>query len=401
MVKGVKGSSSTSLLERYPSVRKWKEGLNPNTYTAYVYLFEDFMKWLAANSTEIGSYSPDELVRHQKQSRKSEEEDAEYLLYECVQRWVRTKKGRKGYLENHVKAVRSFMEHNRATLPRDRSFRIKGDYAPVPCELTMEQLRLVIDRSNPTFRAIFLMMFQSTMDQESFITWSDEGWEDLKRQLDAGEDVIAVTIPGRKNSRFATSFFTFFGGDALEALKLYLNEVRGYGPGPIFLNQFKAPMAKKPIQEYWLRQLHDLGLLKPLPGSRKVPRYGRGLHNLRDLARTNWTQRARGDQEQIEFMMGHKVDANGYFQGAQVRDKMRSHFKAKIPYMNLLTSSKPYGLVSEDRVVELEAEVQRLQSQKDGRMETLDTQVKELTGIVRMLLEKPDYAEKARKAAQQ
>ena len=117
------------------------------------------MKWLALNSPELGGLTPDELVSYQKQFCKSDEEDAEYLLYEYIQKWVRSKKGRKGYLENHVKTLRSFMEFNRATLPRDRSFRIRGDFAPVPCDSTLDEIRLVIDRSNVTFRAIYLIMF--------------------------------------------------------------------------------------------------------------------------------------------------------------------------------------------------------------------------------------------------
>ncbi len=138
-MKGVKGSSTTSSLEDYKSIKKWKEGLSLNTYTGYIYLFEGFRRWLAENSPEFGVLTPDEPVSHQKQSKRGGEEDAEYRIYELVQRWVRTKTGRKGYLENHVKAVKSFMEHNRATLPRDRSLRIEGDYAPVPCKLTMER----------------------------------------------------------------------------------------------------------------------------------------------------------------------------------------------------------------------------------------------------------------------
>ncbi len=118
-MKGVKGSSTISGLEKYQSVQRWREGLGASTYRGYIYLFESFMKWLALNSPELGGLTPDELVSYQKQSRKSDEEDAEYLLYEYIQKWVRSKKGRKGYLENHVKTLRSFMEFNRATLPRD------------------------------------------------------------------------------------------------------------------------------------------------------------------------------------------------------------------------------------------------------------------------------------------
>ncbi len=102
-------------------------------------------------------------------------------------------------------------------------------------------------------------MFQSTLDQESLFTWSNEGWANLKKQLDNGEDIITVTLPGRKNTRFTTSLFTFFGGDALEALQIYIEKTRGQGPGPIFLNQFKTRMEKKSIKDYWLRQLRDLG----------------------------------------------------------------------------------------------------------------------------------------------
>ncbi len=250
-----------------------------------------------------------------------------------------------------------------------------------------------------TFRAIYLIMFQSTLDQESLVTWSNEGWRDLKKQIDSGIDIVTVTLPGRKNTRFTTSFSTFFGGDAFEALKVYIEERRGLDNGPIFQNQFHDPMEKKSLQEYWLRQLRALGLLKPLPGSRKIPRYGRGLHNLRDLARTNWTQRGRGDAEQIEFMMGHKVDANGYFHGEQVVDKMKSHFRTRLPYLNLLTSSKPYGLVSEDTVAELQAKLDRVEAEKDRDIAKIKEEMKtEMRDYLKVLIEEnPALLEKASK----
>ena len=74
--------------------------------------------------------------------------------------------------------------------------------------------------------------------------------------------------------------------------------------------------------------------------------------------------------------MGHKVDANGYFHGEQVVDKMKSHFRTRLPYLNVLTSSKPYGLVSEDTVAELQAKLDRVEAEKDRDIAKIKEEMK-------------------------
>lgn len=351
-----------SNIENSLAVKGWTARIAPSTASVYLFRFKEWLKWMGENGGEFSGMGPDELIAWQRTTTKANE----YKILDLAQAWVLGQNGqRKGTKENMLKSVRSFFEHNRAGLPRDKSFKLHSEKPMVPNLLTVEEIRRVVLSSNKTFRAAFMVMLGGGLDQESMVYWSNNGWPDLKKQLAERRDLIKITIPGRKASKNETEFSTYVTGDALDALNTHVKE-RGEGDGPIFFNQFGKPITKKALSYYWLRKLKELGIVTK--ANIDVQRYGRGLHNLRDTFRTLWAM--SGAKPHIaEAMMGHmaKVDPLGYDQSAENEGYVRDQLEAAAPYLNILTRGEAYGQVGRDDVKRLKKEIEDLKAQLEQK----------------------------------
>ena len=89
------------------------------------------MKWLNENGASFKDYTPYQLVEYQKNTTNSQQ----YDILDFVQRWVQTIKGRYETKRHRYNAVRSFFAHNRAHLPPDKNFKVRGDMPPVARDL--------------------------------------------------------------------------------------------------------------------------------------------------------------------------------------------------------------------------------------------------------------------------
>lgn len=372
------------------SIRTWRSRIRDSTFETYASAFKGFMDSLEA--TKFKGFTPDGLIEHQHRATK----DTEYEILDVAQTWANSRndlrRGTKGFM---LKAVKSFFDHNRASLPRDKSFKLRSEVPPVPTLLKSEEIRQVCLKSNRTFRAAFMVMFTSFLDQESFVFWSDTGRAEMEEQLQKGDEVIRIRIAGRKGTRNEEWFTTYLGGDGLKALKDYLEE-RGREPGPIFVNQFGDGLTKNALTMYWLRKLRELGLLIPQAGS--TERYGKGLHNLRDVARSLWA-RSGVDGKLAEAFMGHlsAVDPYGYNQSHRDEGYAKGQYRKVLPFLNLLSSDTPFGKVDAEELERLREQVQRLQTQKDDRMEALEAKVERYTAALGLLYNDPELAAKLKK----
>jgi integrase len=347
-----------SNIEDSPVVKGWTSRIAPSTAQVYLFRFKGWLKWMGENGGEFSGMGPDELIAWQRTTDRQNE----YRILDLAQAWVLGQNGqRKGTKENMLKSVRSFFAHNRAELPRDKSFKLRSEKPMVPNLLTVEEIRRVALASNKTFRAAFMVMLGGGLDQESMVYWSNNGWPDLRKQLAERRDPIRITIPGRKASKNETEFSSYVTGDALDALITHVKE-RGEGDGQIFRNQFGERLTKKALSYYWLRKLKELGIVTR--ANMDVQRYGRGLHNLRDTFRTLWVQ--SGAKPHIaEAMMGHmaKVDPLGYDQSFKNEDYVRDQLELAAPYLNILTRGEAYGQVDKDDVKRLKKEIDDLNAQ--------------------------------------
>jgi integrase len=367
----------TSNVEESPAVKVWLSRTAPSTALIYTYHFKNWLRWLGENGGEFAAMSPDELVAWQRSATREDE----YRILDLIQAWVLGKNGqRKGTKENMFKAVKSFFMHNRAELPRDQSFKLRSEKPMVPNLLTVEEIRRVVLASNKTLRAAYMVMLGGGLDQESMVYWSNNGWPCLKKQLAEGKDPIKITIPGRKATKNDGEFSTYVTGDALEALKTHVKD-RGDGDGPIFSNQFGEPISKSSLSDYWTRKLKELGIISR--SGVQVERYGRGLHNLRDVFRTLWSQSGAAGQI-AESMMGHVVDKLGYDRSFENEDYVKDQLEAATPFLNILTRGEAYGQVDKDEVKRLRRELAEARTGQNSEVAALRKQVEEMMPAFRM-----------------
>ena len=177
------------------SVEKWLSRLAPSTARMNRHELGYFIKWLKSNGANFSSFTPDQLVEYQKKATNGQK----YDILDKVQLWVQSLKGRYETKRHRYNAVRSFFAHNRADLPRDKTFKIRGDIPPVRGNLSADDVRSIVLTCNVMYQAIFLCMLAGGMGQEEFMWWSNNGLGKLEKDLMNEERVIRVDLPGRKS----------------------------------------------------------------------------------------------------------------------------------------------------------------------------------------------------------
>ena len=111
------------------SVEHWMGCLAPSTGYYYGRHLVRFLDWLKERGLEA---DPDRLVEMQRTASG----DDSWKILDLVQEYVTGLRGRFNTKRNHYVAIRSFFLHNRAGLPRDPSFRLRGDSPKIIDSLT-------------------------------------------------------------------------------------------------------------------------------------------------------------------------------------------------------------------------------------------------------------------------
>jgi len=265
-------------LEEYSTVKRWTSRLSPETAANNTFHLNKFISWLRKTQSKLNEYSPDELIEYQKQVVNG----SQYELLDLIQDYVNSYVSRGGYKKKIYSTMRSFFMHNRAELPKDPSYNIRGEIEKVRGTLTPEDIRNVVLGSKPVYQAIFISMLQGGMGLGEILYWSSNGLESLLNQLQRHPEVIKIDLPGRKKMRNARPYHTYIGSDAIEAIKSWL-PLRAKTCKAIFTDQFDKPITRIAIQQYWNRRLVQVGIIKPLFNGNTGNRYGKNVHELRDV----------------------------------------------------------------------------------------------------------------------
>jgi hypothetical protein len=114
-------------------VQFWLSRLDDDTRKANRSHFNRWMKWLHTQTGWENVTDRDLVVR------QLESEDG-YLALDLLQRYVNGLVLRKSSKRKAYSVVRSFFLHNRCALPRDPSFRVRGDKPSVQRKLTSSVL---------------------------------------------------------------------------------------------------------------------------------------------------------------------------------------------------------------------------------------------------------------------
>ena len=358
-------------------MERWIGRLSPGNGKLSRNAFYRWMAWLKVRGGRFGLFSPDDLVEFQKQPQG----DDEYAILDLLEDYVKEKPGRESSKQRWFSDVKSFFMHNRAALPVDRSFTIRSEREKSVGTLTLEEFKRLLNACNPMYRALFLCMFQGGLGIGEALYWSKKGLDIVRRDLGAGICPMRIALPGRKKTKNVKPYYTFIGSDGVEALGYWMSRRRP-GPGDIFITNAGTPINYFSVWAYWMRQLKRLGFVKRIPGEHGGQRYGKNMHELRDLFRTRWEKSGRSSAA-AEFFMGHSVDPLEYNKALQDEDYGRMEYRHAQDWLNILSQDPekvPRDSVEEVRE-KLEARVKELERANE-RVRRLD-----------MLLEDPEVSE--------
>jgi len=331
-----------SLLE-YESVRKWAGRIKFSR--SYEYVLQDFINWVRVEKPGYAEITADGLIELQK----SPPEGDQYHVLDMVQDFIREKNNRYGTKNTYYKQLRSFFLHNRAMLPKDPSFNVRGDTPPVNGGLSPEEVREVLLSSDRLHRAVFLSILQAGLDLDMLTYWNMNGWSSLREQLTQNMDPIRIDLPGRKSMKFQRPYYSFITTDAIKAIRDYLPQPLPEDRAAIFYNQRTLPISKAGVADYWKRHLKRTANVNHVTaeeanGRPGTIRYGKNIHELRDTFKT-LTAKTTMKYEIGEFYLGHTVDKLGYDKSSTDEAYYRRQYMEASEHLNILSSAKAYGLV--------------------------------------------------------
>lgn len=346
------------------SVENWLSRIGETTRKDYAYTFKRFLAWKSENGGKFKDMSPDELLEYQRECTNANG----YEILDLIQRWILSMKGL-AYKSKRLYyvTIQSFFLHNRAELPKDKSFKIRGDKPKTPSLLRPEHIKQAVLAANPMYGAMITSMLGAGMGISEILDWSNMGWKSLRAQLNEGADIIKIELPGRKSERNERPFYTLVGGDALRMLRHYLGPDLPEERKAIFLNPMGKPVNATALKRFWLRHLIRLGIIEKVEGGDRGTRYGYGLHELRENFRTLWSQ-SRANPDVGEFQMGHKLDAYGYNQIYRDYPYVLEEYEKALPYLDILSGGFDPKRNEEvktlhEKIEELEVENQSLQTE--------------------------------------
>lgn len=330
--------------ENYDSVVNWQSRMAKNTARNNRLGFNVFMGWLRENGGTFSDMSPNELIQYQKEASNSHR----YDVLDMIQRYVGSIEGRRaGTVEKIYSMLRSFFAHNRAELPRDPTFIIRGDVEKVRGTLSVEEVRDVVLSSRPLYRAVFLSIFQGGMGLDEFSYWNIHGLQSLREQLRGYPEVVRIDLPGRKKRKNKDPYYTLIGIDAIKAIRDYFR-IRPENELGIFLNQYGKPVSKAATAVYWIRHLVKLGFIVPTPEKGGAARYGKNMHEIRDVFRSQW-EKSPAKASVAEFLMGHVVDPLEYNKAHRDEAWTQEEYLSALPMLQIMSSARPFGLVKMTR----------------------------------------------------
>jgi len=356
------------------TVENWTSRLKPSsakTAQIHIGLFE---KWLREKGGPFKDYTPDMLVEYQK---THEDNGHKFQILDLIQRHISDMKGqRRNSKLNRYNYLRSLFLHNRAELPRDRSFHIRGDVQGVNGDLSPDEVRKIVLSCNPEFQAVFLSMLQGGMGSHEVLYWSGHGLEKLRKDLKTGLDILKIDLPGRKAGENERPFYTFLGPDAVSAVRKWLAErdmklaKNGLEDAEaIFVNVATGrALGYFTLQDYWRRHSRRLGI-GPRDLAVSSGRSGKSPHELRDVFRTQWFK-SDAKPDVGEFLMGHVTDPYQYDKSWRDTRFYEGEYRKALPYLQILSSGKPFHQVDEEEIEGLRGKVEDLERQLASRSES-------------------------------
>jgi hypothetical protein len=317
--------------------------------------------------------------------------DVDYWFVDAAHTWLNSKNLTVITKRTEYGCISGFFISNRGGLPVDRR-RFKSSKVPVEGSLSVDELRQIVVASNLTYRAAFLCMYNCGWGIGELLFVNTNHSAQVFNDVRMGKEFVCVSLPGRKRQRNERPFYSFIGGDALEALRMLFHS-RGWKPDSvIFRNERGDPLAVGGLQAYFRNKALHLGFIKrktplcPVCGSVTIKkriikrvdgrrtdrtyylctnfdcqkatfaselpmsdpkafggfRYRIKVHEIRDLFRTEW-HRAQAyagvDGAVGEFFLGHSIDPLRYDKIMRDKSYTLEHYRKALPFLNILSEN--------------------------------------------------------------
>ena len=253
--------------------------------------------------------SPDELIREAYESVENLRHHTrlleEYLLL------LKARGASSGYVDTHAKAMKALYRANDLKLELSLPVRNATKYyyrAPTP-----EELQRLLEHGSLREKVIVSMLALGGFRLGTLVRLK---YRHVKRDLEAGKRSIHIHVEAEITKGKYCDYDTFIGNEAVEFLKLYLEQRRRKGEvitdeSPLIVTSRSPPRPLTEQQIYIVihRLYKKAGLIREceeIRGPEAGRRYDLRAHSLRKFFRTQLT--ARGvPTEYVEYMMGHKV----------------------------------------------------------------------------------------------
>jgi hypothetical protein len=333
--------------------------VDPRTFAGYYSQFYPFLQQLGM--------PPDEFVVWAKNSAN---EDA---ALDAIKAYVLAIRRRHATIQLAHASIRSFLIHNRVTLPRDATLNIRAALPPVERALTIPDIRRLIGLAVEPYHSMILMKWGAIADTQGLIDISQNHAATLVKALHEKADICKLTMPGRKKKRNAEGFYTYAHPEALASLREYFDRERGWPKKgePVWVYGTKLHKGKavktRGFEEAWLRLLKDAKLIPEERTNDPGNRYGYGIHNTRDLAISELATVPGFNYLCAKFWAGHEIDPLKYNEFYKTKPAyVDEQYRLAVAHLALLNPIVAQG--DQEAIKKLEETIQRL-SESVARLE--------------------------------
>ena len=203
---------------KFESVNRWlnyvaaeRFGVRDGTNDTYLYFFEEFCNFMGKNPDKLIAERQRQLKSEDEMEKRKHEEKAMAFLNHLIQE----RKLAPGSANLALAAIRSFYKHNYSALVL-RSPKL-GWKVRIKRPPTKEELRALLKATNtPLHRAIILFLAQTGLSISDALQVT---YGQVSEQLETGISPVHLSVLRQKTK---VQYDTFFGKEAVEALKEYL-----------------------------------------------------------------------------------------------------------------------------------------------------------------------------------
>lgn len=352
-------------LSEFLEIKKWIRGKSEGTVRNYITAMNLYINFTDLNPEQLIDEAEDDLKKPMRDRGLPESRLLDFHKYLLTKHSkTRGKKtGSLGVSKNLAKmyfsAIRGFYKENgfHLNVKTPKATNKKENFK---LELRPKDVKKLIDLS-PSLRdkAIILCMFQSGMDVSTICSIN---YGDVERELREEKEPLMIHIIREKES---IEFHTFFGRDAIEALRLYLQErERKYEEKlqhdtPLFVKEGAKKLSFERITTNLIQNMfRDLALNAGIVTKDELEVSDINParpHALRGAFST--ILKLKGVNELfVEYMLGHSIPYNGaYFM--PISEELRGIYSEHERALSISEASMP--MVEVEKRLKLEIDKQQ------------------------------------------